>query len=511
MSEDGYLEESTFQMIATNGLLRENSSQDILRFLVKTVIEPYRVKVTEPIKFTSKEERARLLRTAGYNLFKLRAEDVIVDLLTDSGTSAMSAAQWSALMSADESYAGATSFFKFERAAQDLLGFPHILPVHQGRAAERLFFGAKVRCGDIIPSNTHFDTTRANIQRLSGIPCDLPVENAEADSLLFRGNIDLERLRQLLRDQPERVPFGMLTLTNNACAGQPVSYDNVLATAKLLNSFGKELYIDAARCVENAYLVFLRDPAFRHHTIKEIVGALMKPAAGCLMSAKKDGIANTGGLIALRDAQLTEALKQSLIVSEGFPTYGGLSGRDLETIAVGFDEVTDLEYLSHRWETAKHLAEQLVANDVPTLTPPAMHAVYLDALEFLPHLERAQLPGQALVCELYLEAGVRACEIGTVMLGGETSPRQELVRLALPRRVYSESHYDYVAEAIINVFHRRDQIRGFSIANNESGPLRHFTADFEPAGKVECKEAGDRSVHMPVKGKPQGTTRGRNQ
>lgn len=444
---------------------------------MKTVIEPYRIKVTEPIRFTTKEERLGLLKSAGYNLFKLKAEDVIVDLLTDSGTSAMSAAQWSALMSADESYAGASSFFKFERAARELLRFPNVLPVHQGRAAERLFFEATIRCGDIIPSNTHFDTTRANIQRLSAIACDLPVEN---DSLLFRGNIDLERLRQLLEDQPQRVPFGMLTLTNNACAGQPVSHDNVVATARLLNSFGKELYIDAARCVENAYLVSLRDPAFRNHTIQEIVGALMEPAAGCLMSAKKDGIANTGGLIALRDPQLTESLKQSLIVSEGFPTYGGLSGRDLETIAVGLQEVTNLEYLSHRWEIAKHLVEQLVTHDVPTVTPPAMHAVYLDALEFLPHLKRTELPGQALVCELYLEAGIRACEIGTVMFGGETSPRQELVRLALPRRVYSESHYDYVAEAIINVFQRRDQIRGLSIADNEHGPLRHFTAGFGP-------------------------------
>lgn len=465
------------------------------------LIEPYRVRVVEPIKMTSRAERQELLSKAGLNLFNLKAEDVIVDLLTDSGTSAMSAQQWAGVVQGDESYAGAASFYRFEASAKELLGFEYILPVHQGRAAERLLFETILKPGDIVPSNTHFDTTRANIARLGALACDLQANAEEGDALLFAGKIDLVRLSALLSQEHDRVPFGMLTLTNNGLAGQPVSFENVKETASILHSYGKSLYIDGARCVENAFFVYKRDPRFSRCEIGEIVAQIMKHAAVCLMSCKKDGIANTGGLIGLRDRALFDALKRNLIITEGFPTYGGLAGRDLEAIATGLREVTELSYLEHRWSVARNIAERLLERGIPLVTPPAMHAIYLDASEFLPHLSVADLPGQALVCELYLEAGVRACEIGAVMFGDSEIPergqipakssqsnalpsegsnsRRELVRLALPRRVYSASHYDYVAEAIIDVFKRRDKIAGLRIVENAEVPLRHFVARFE--------------------------------
>lgn len=443
---------------------------------MKTTIEPYRIKVVEPIRLTSLPERTAMLETAGYNLFKLRSEQVIIDLLTDSGTSAMSAAQWASIMQADESYAGASSFERFRKGAEVLFGFPFVLPVHQGRAAERILFETLVHAGDVIPSNTHFDTTRANIERLGATALDLPIPRDPRSN--FNGNIDLTALENVLRKSPECVPFGMLTLTNNGAAGQPVSMANIRAASELLAQYGKPLFIDAARCVENAYLIKRQEAGFEHLSIVEIVRGIMHCATGCLMSAKKDGIANMGGLLAVSDEKLFERLKINCTITEGFPTYGGLSGRDLDAIAVGLHEVTSLDYLNNRWLTASRLAEKLVAQNVPVVTPPAMHAVYLDASAFLPHLRAEQLPGQALACELYLEAGIRSCEIGTVMFGsGRTQP--EMVRLALPRRVYTESHYDYVAEAIINVFERREQVHPMKIVENADVPLRHFSARFE--------------------------------
>lgn len=450
---------------------------------MKTVIEPYRVKVVEAIRLTTPDDRVRLLEAAGFNLFNLRADDVIIDLLTDSGTSAMSDCQWAGVMKADESYAGAGSFFKFENAVTSLFGFPHVLPVHQGRAGERIFFESTVGRGDIIPSNTHFDTTRANLERLSAIACDLPCRKTNDGEVSFGGNIDLSGLEKLLKAQHERVPFGMLTLTNNACAGQPVSYENVAAAAELLRSYGKCLYIDAARVIENAFFIRWRDQRFSGCTIEEVVRGVMGPAAGCLMSCKKDGLANIGGLIALRDGDLARKLKSNLIVTEGFPTYGGLSGRDLEAIAIGLTEASDLNYLQHRWRTATRLAGQLVEQKVPVVIPPAMHAVYLDASAFFSHLRAEELPGQALACELYLEAGIRSCEIGTVMFGADHPVSRDLVRLALPRRLYSQSHYDYVVEAIVNVFERRESVPGLRIVENEFVPLRHFSARFQPVAK----------------------------
>jgi tryptophanase len=445
---------------------------------MKTGIEPYRVKVVEPIRMSTPQERAAMLHTAGYNLFKLDSADVIIDLLTDSGTSAMSAAQWGAIMQADESYAGASSYARFEHAVKDLFGFPFVLPVHQGRAGERILFETLVTAGDIIPSNTHFDTTRANIERLGAVAVDLP-SPLDGDSK-FKGNLDLCALERLLREKGDSVPFGMLTITNNGLAGQPVSMENIIATSDLLTRYGKPLFIDAARCVENAFLITRYERGFSTTPVKEVLSLLMKYAHGCLMSAKKDAIANMGGFVALRDRELFERIKLNCIVTEGYPTYGGLSGRDLEAIAVGLREVTSVDYLSHRWETATRLANSLAAAGVPVVTPPAMHAIYLDAGAFLGHLAPAELPGQALACELYLEAGVRSCEIGTVMFGAcRPKKSKELLRLALPRRVYSASHYEYVAEAIINVFLRREAISGMRIVENADVPLRHFTAGFE--------------------------------
>lgn len=458
---------------------------------MKTHIEPYRIKVVEPIDFRTPRERQALLKTAGFNLFKLHADDVTIDLLTDSGTSAMSSKQWSGIMDADESYAGARSFTSFESAVRRFTGFPHVLPVHQGRAAERLLFEQLVKCHHIVPSNTHFDTTRANLERLGATALDLPCSAPFGQP--FQGNIDLDRLRDLLETQGERVPFVMLTLTNNAAAGQPVSLENVREAAWLSKRKGKLLFIDAARIAENAFFIHkaaTTDSATSiEQSIGEIVHQLFSYADGCLMSCKKDGIANIGGFIALKDPCLCESLRQDMVVTEGFPTYGGLSGRDLEAIAAGLNEVVDLNYLQQRYFLSSNLVDQLVKNSIPVVQPPAMHAVYVDASLFLDHLSPDQLPGQSLACELYLEAGVRSCEIGRVMFGASRRGN-DLIRLAMPRRVYTLSHYDYVAEALINVYNRRKSVTGMRLVTNENAPLRHFIADFErlPATKKQSSK-----------------------
>lgn len=454
---------------------------------MKTIVEPFRTKVVEAIKFTTREEREQLLQDAGYNLFQIKAQDVMVDFLTDSGTSAMSSEQWAALMRGDESYAGCSSYFKFESAVQDIFGLPIIIPVHQGRAAERLLFGELVKPGLIIPSNTHFDTTRANIEFLGAAAIDMPCAESK-DSFSdfpFKGNIDLIALQELLTKSAERVPFIMVTVTNNACGGQPVSLQNIRAISTLARQYNKPLFIDAARFAENSYLNKLRDPELSNATVKSIAREFFALADGCLMSAKKDGLANMGGFIALRDRALADAVKNRLIITEGFSTYGGLNGRDLETIAVGLYEVLEPDYLRYRLASAKYLADGLIAAGIPVVVPSGMHAVYIDAKKMLPHIEPGQLPGQRLACELYIECGLRSCEIGTAMFGrtradGTQEPaRQELVRLALPRRVYGQSHYDYVIEACQLVQNRKDSLIGMTVVS-EPPLLRHFTARFAP-------------------------------
>ena len=461
---------------------------------MKTIIEPFRTKVVEAIRFTNRAERQSLLERAHYNLFQLRAEDTIIDLLTDSGTSAMSSEQWSALMKADESYAGCSSFYRFEKSVQDITGLPIVIPVHQGRAAERLLFEELLKKGDIVPSNTHFDTTRANIEKLSARALDLPCEeNSDPGSEFpFKGNIDLEALSKLLEAESEKIPFIMLTVTNNAAGGQPVSMENLIGLSKIAKRYKKKLFLDAARFAENAYLIKRREPGMSDRQVSSIVKQLFAFCDGCLVSAKKDGLSNMGGFLALRDEVLASRLKASLVISEGFPTYGGLAGRDLETVSQGLREVIDEDYLQYRLASASYLANGLLANDIPIVTPPGMHAIYLDARRFFPDISPEQMPGQALVCELYLEGGIRSCEIGTLMFsktrkdGLQEPGRQDLVRLALPRRVYSQSHYDYVIEAVCLVFARRDEISGLRI-DWEPEQLRHFSARMSKLPRLSKK------------------------
>jgi tryptophanase len=462
---------------------------------MKTTIEPFRTKAVEPIKFSTAGQRQELLQRAGYNLFQLKAEDVIIDLLTDSGTAAMSSEQWSAVMRADESYAGCQSFYRFSSTIEEIFGFKEILPVHQGRAAERILFSSLVKPGDIIPSNTHFDTTRANIEALGGTALDLPCAHAINSNSIhaFNGNIDIEAVSRLVRSHRELIPFAMITITNNACAGQPVALSNIRNYAALLREYDIPFYIDAARFAENAYLIKTREPGCQYKTIAAIVREIFALADGCLMSAKKDGLANIGAFIGLRDSNLAGRLKDDLIRTEGFPTYGGLSGRDLEAIAVGLKEAISEDYLKYRAASASYLARGLRKVGVPLVTPPALHAVYIDAAKFLPNIPPLKFPGQVVACELYLEAGIRTCEIGSVMFGsknaetGEEIPaRSELVRLALPRRVYSQSHYDYVIEAAANVIERRRDLNGMRMVFQPAS-LRHFTAKFEPLTKAPSR------------------------
>lgn len=460
---------------------------------MKTVIEPFRTKMVEHIRFTTKAERREILSEAGYNLFKIKARDVIVDLLTDSGTSAMSSDQWAALMRADESYAGAESFFRLERTAQRIFGFSEIIPVHQGRAAERILFQCLVKPGDIIPSNNHFDTTRGNIENLGACALDLPVVQSKefSSNYPFKGNIDTDAVRTLLAgDKRKAIPFGMITISNNSNGGQPVSLANIREYSRLLKQYKIPLYIDAARFAENAWLIKLREDERASRSINSIVKEIFSLADGLLFSAKKDGLTNTGGLLALNDQTLAVQLRELLILTEGFPTYGGLSGRDLETIAIGLQEVLFEDYLRYRQQSAEYLASELDARKIPIVKPAGIHAIYIDAKTMLEHIPPSQYPGQVLACELYLEAGIRACEIGSVMFaqidpetGRELPAPAELVRLALPRRVYSKSHLDYVVEAVTNVFERRHQLSGLTISS-QGTRLRHFSCCLQPVGAV---------------------------
>lgn len=450
----------------------------------RTIIEPFRIKSIEPIRMTSREERARLLEEARLNPFRLRAEDVLLDFLTDSGTGAMSARQWAAVMEADESYAGARSFFRFEAAVRDLTGYPHVIPTHQGRAAERILFSVATKPGDVVPSNTHFDTTRANLEYDGVEPLDLVIpEGLQPRSRHpFKGNVDLARVERLLAERGDKVPFGMVTVTNNSGGGQPVSLENLRAYADLLHRHGKPLVLDAARFAENAMFVKLREPGQAGRRVKEIARDMFGVADGCLVSAKKDGLANIGGFIALHDERWVEAARNLLILTEGFPTYGGLAGRDLDAIAVGLEEVVQEDYLAYRLRTAEYLGEKLLAAGVQIVEPTGGHAVYLDARAFLPHLGPEDYAAWALSLALYLEGGIRGVEIGSVMFGKrlpdgtETYAPMELVRLAFPRRVYTQSHFDYAAETIVEAKARAAEVRGVRI-ERQSRYLRHFTAE----------------------------------
>ena len=448
---------------------------------MKTIIEPFRIKVVEPIRMTTRDERQRLLEDAGYNLFLVDAENVIIDLLTDSGTAAMSDSQWAGIMRGDESYAGARSFYRFRDKVREVTGYRHIIPTHQGRAAERILFGLLAGKGRVIPSNTHFDTTRANIevQGAEAVDCLVP-EGRDPQALHpFKGNIDLGRLEEVIRRAgPENVPVCMLTVTNNSSGGQPVSMDNIRRTRKLLQRYGIPLFLDACRFAENAFFIKKRERGYRDRSCLQIAQEMFSCADGCTMSAKKDALVNIGGFLAMNDDRLAEQARNVLIVTEGFPTYGGLAGRDLEAIAQGLEEVLHEDYLRYRIRTAEYMGDELDGAGVPFVKPAGGHAIYLDAGRFAPHIPAEHFPGQALACALYLEGGVRSCEIGSVMFGKHEPPPMELVRLAFPRRVYTQSHFDYVIEVILEVFKNAQTLRGMRLSY-EAPTLRHFTARFE--------------------------------
>jgi len=455
---------------------------------METRIEPYRIKTVEPIPFTTRDQRERALATAGWNLFHLPSELVTIDLLTDSGLTAMSARQWAGLMDGDEAYAGARSFLRLEETVQRITGLPHVIPVHQGRAAERLLFENLVRPGELVPGNTHFDTTRANLERVGAEAIDLPVTAARVPHLdaPFKGNLDVEALAALLRFTPRTsMPLVIVTVTSNSCGGQPVSLENLRETSRLCRGFGVPLFLDAARFAENAWLVHEREPGMGECTPREIARMMFDLADGFLMSAKKDGLVNIGGLLALRDGALAERLRRDMVVGEGFPTYGGLAGRDLEALAIGLDEVLEPTYLADRIAQVRNLGDRLHDAGVPTVRPPGGHAIYLDGRAFAPHLRPLELPGQAIACELYLCAGIRTSEVGQLMRGrpgsdGREEPvEMDLVRLAIPRRVYTCCHLDYVAEAVTRVHAGRDRLQPLEIVDQPPA-LRHFGARLRP-------------------------------
>ena len=452
----------------------------------KTIIEPFRIKTVEPIRQTTRAQRAAALRAAHYNVFLLQAEDVLIDLLTDSGTGAMSVYQWSGMMKGDESYAGARSFGVFERAVRDVTGFAHVIPTHQGRAAEHILFSTMVRPGDVVPNNTHFDTTRANVQDRGGIALDLPIPEGHQPQSdhPFKGNMDVAALERTLCEARGRVPLVMLTITNNSEGGQPVSLANVRAVHDVCARFGIPLFIDACRFAENAWFIKTREPGHADRTPTEIARELFALADGCTMSAKKDGMSNIGGFLAMNDAALARRCRTRLVLTEGFPTYGGLAGYDLEAIAVGLREALDEDYLRYRIRSIEYLGEKLLAAGIPIITPTGGHALYLDARRWLGHIPPTEFPAWALSCVLYVEGGIRAAEIGSVMFGrqpdGTERPADlDLVRLAFPRRVYTQSHVDYVAEVLLHVHTLAPRNRGVRIVEAPE-VLRHFTAELAP-------------------------------
>ena len=450
-----------------------------------TIIEPFRIKSVEPLRLTTRTERERLVREAHYNLFGVHSDDVLIDLLTDSGTAAMSTRQWAGIMRGDESYAGSPSFYRFEAAVKELMPFKHVIPTHQGRAAEKILFGIVGGSGKVVPNNTHFDTTRANIEASGAQALDLVRKEAldPALELDFKGDMDLDRLAQLLHSDDERVPLVMLTVTNNTGGGQPVSMANIRAVKALCDQYGKPLFLDACRFAENDWFIKLREPGFADRTVKSIVQEMFSHADGMTMSAKKDPLVNIGGWLALNDDDWAVQARDMLVLTEGFPTYGGLAGRDLEAIAVGLVEAVDEDYLRYRIRSTAYLGEALLKMGVPVVRPIGGHAVYVDARGLLPHIPPLQYPGQSLAVALYVAGGIRGCEIGSVMFGrqsdgSEQPAAMDLVRLAIPRRVYTQSHIDYVLEVFTELYAQRESLRGMRIVW-EPPRLRHFTARFE--------------------------------
>jgi tryptophanase len=444
----------------------------------KTIIEPFKIKVTEPLVMKSRAEREKVLKEAHYNLFLVKSEDVTFDFLTDSGTTAMSANQWAAMMVADESYAGSRSFHRFKDKVTQIMGYDHIIPTHQGRAAERLLFGMLLKPGMKIPSNNHFDTTRANIEVMGAQAVDLviPEGRIPENEHPFKGNIDLERLESFCREFKDKIPVGMLTITNNTGGGQPVSLENIKKAGEIYHKYGIPFILDACRFAENAFFIKTRESAYAADSIPSIVREIFDQADGCMMSAKKDGLVNIGGFIALKNSTWVQELRNQLILTEGFPTYGGLAARDLEALAVGLDEVLSEDYLRYRIATSAYMANSLNEMGIPTVKPAGGHAVYIDAARFLPHIPKEQFPGQALATELYLQDGIRTCEIGSVMF--KEAATMELVRMAFPRRVYTQSHFDYILEGFQELKARSSELKGYRI--KEAPPfLRHFTAKFE--------------------------------
>jgi tyrosine phenol-lyase len=446
----------------------------------RTIIEPFRIKSVEPISFTTRAEREQLLRAAHFNLFLLRADDVLIDLLTDSGTGAMSTHQWAAVMEGDESYAGSRSFEHFKHSVQDIFGYKHVIPTHQGRAAERILFHVMCKKGDVVPNNTHFDTTRANVEYVGAEAVDLLMPEARQPGtvLPFKGNMNVAALEEVIaRVGRERIPLVILTITNNSGGGQPVSMANAKAVSDLCHRHGIPLYFDACRFAENAYFIKLREPGYADKSPKEIAQEMFSLGDGCTMSAKKDGMANIGGFLCTNDDLLARQEENLLILTEGYPTYGGLAGRDLEAIAVGLQESLQEDYLRYRIASTAYLGNHISDRGVPIVMPPGGHAIYIDAKAFLPHVPVEQFPGVALAAELYLEGGIRSVEIGSLMFGN--SAQMELVRLAIPRRVYTQSHIDYVVEMILRVWEQRTRIKGLQLTY-EAPFLRHFTAHLEP-------------------------------
>ncbi len=457
--------------------------------------EPFRIKVVEPLRRVSREERERLIREAGLNIFAVPADSIYVDLLTDSGTSAMSDRQWAGLMMGDESYAGSRNFFHFRDAVREIFGYPHVIPTHQGRMAENLLFSTVLKKGDVVPNNIHFDTTRANVEHQGAEARDLVIAEA-LDPVCdhpFKGNLDPAKLERALRELGrDRVPLVMITVTNNSGGGQPVSIANVREVRAVCDRHGVPLFFDACRFAENSWFIREREPGYANKSIREIARELFSYGDGCTMSAKKDGLVNIGGFLAMKSAEWAERITNLLILVEGFPTYGGLAGRDLEAMAIGLEEVLHEDYLAFRIGQVAHLGEMLEQAGVPIVKPVGGHAVYLDAKAFLPHVPQSQYPGQALVVALYREFGIRAVEVGSLMFGhrdpktGEMAyPQLELVRLAIPRRVYTTEHMRFVAESVIELYQRRDRLNGLRITY-EAPVLRHFTARLEELSGAEA-------------------------
>jgi tryptophanase len=453
---------------------------------MKTIIEPFRIKSVEPIRMTTREERVACIKAAYYNLFTLHSDDVMIDLLTDSGTSSMSARQWGAMMTGDESYAGSPSFYRFKSAVENLMPFKYLIPTHQGRAAESILFTVVAENTHFIPNNTHFDTTRANVEAQGATAVDLVIEEGRHPELEhpFKGNMDIARLEQFIEEHGAgNIPLCMLTITNNSGGGQPVSMENIRQTREVCDRHDIPLFIDACRFAENAWFIKLREPGYENTPVVDIVREMFSYADGCTMSAKKDGLANIGGWLAMNNEDWAVECRNRLILTEGFSTYGGLSGRDLEAIAVGLEEVVDEDYLNYRIVSTAYVARHISEAGVPIVKPAGGHAVYIDARKLLPHIPPLQYPGQSLAVELYKEGGIRGCEIGTAMFGlrpdGKEEPaHMDLVRLAIPRRMYTQAHMDFVVEVVTEVNRNRENLRGMKFVRQPPA-LRHFTGRFD--------------------------------